>query len=82
MPLSRKDLIALIRERITSGAWPPGARLPTTGRLAAALGVGESMVNQAMATLIDSGEIVSVPGGFRYVTGEPRGERTVDISDL
>jgi DNA-binding GntR family transcriptional regulator len=80
--VSRRDLIAYVRGHIASGAWPPGAKLPTTAQFARASGRSESTVNHAMATLVDSGELVTVPGGARYVAGEPRSERTVDISDL
>jgi GntR family transcriptional regulator, histidine utilization repressor len=70
--VSRKEILAEIRDRIRTGTWPPGFRLPSTPKLAEEFGVGESTVHHAMATLIDSGEIVSIPGGNRYVPPLPR----------
>lgn len=79
MAMSRKDFLAACRERIATREWLPGSKLPTSARLAVMFDVSESLVNQAMATLIDSGEIESVPGGARYVPGGPRSEDTIDV---
>ena len=72
--VSRKDFLSVIRGMIQSGEWPPGHRLPSTARLADTYKVSESLVNQAMATLIDTGEIVTIPGGARYVPPLPGAE--------
>lgn len=65
--VSRKGFLASVRARIASGEWKPGAKLPSTSALAKEYGVSESMVNQAMAVLADTGEVRTVPGDARYV---------------
>lgn len=46
-----------LRERITSGAWAPGARLPAERMLAEQLGVSRMTVRQALAALQLEGRI-------------------------
>lgn len=77
--VSRRDFLRSVRERIASGEWPPGTKLPTTAILAEDYGISESMVNQAMAALIETREVETIPGGARYVAGGTRGETTGEI---
>ena len=78
--VSRKDFIGAVRDRIATGVWPPGFKLPSSVRLAELFDVSESLVNHAMAILVETGEIRSVPGGARYVPGAPPDEHTGDVS--
>lgn len=47
----------LFRQRIAEGVWPPGARVPSQGALAAELGVGRHVVRSALGRLSDQGLI-------------------------
>jgi DNA-binding transcriptional regulator YhcF (GntR family) len=58
------------------------ARLPSTRDLAIAFSASTSTVDGAMATLTELGLIQGLAGGFRWVTGAPPGESTVDIEPL
>jgi GntR family transcriptional regulator len=42
------QLATLFRGRITSGAWPVGARIPTVDDLAAECGVARATIRQAL----------------------------------
>ncbi|MFF4876333.1 GntR family transcriptional regulator [Micromonospora sp. NPDC000668] len=69
MPAPRKfephyrRIIADIRERIASGEWPPGHKLPSTKALAEMYEVGsQSTVRQAVTILIETGELYGHQG--------------------
>src|SRR5438093_12824659 len=50
-PRVTKGAIDKIRERIVSGAWGPGDRLPKESELAAQLGLSRNSPRQALRTL-------------------------------
>lgn len=80
--VSRRNFIASIRERIASGEWPPGAVLPSSSMLQEEYGVGLTMVNAVMQTLIETGEVTSRAGGERRVgSGVPPSEKSGEIND-
>src|SRR5690606_26414736 len=61
-----------IRERIASGMWPEGTRLPTLDALAAQLGVARVTVRQACQLLAAEGLLRSQPGRGTYVERSPK----------
>ena len=78
--VSRNEIIADIRRQIEVGILRPGSRLPSTAKLMEIYKVGQSTVFNAMQALMHAGYVTTVHGGARYVTGEPRSERTVDLT--
>lgn len=60
-----------LRERITSGEWAVGARLPSRAHLAEQYGVGVNVVQRAQEHLISQGLLEGRAGSGTYVA-EPR----------
>lgn len=60
-----------IEQRILSGAWPPGHKLPFEHELMTEFGCARMTVNKAMAALADAGLIVRRRRGGSFVA-EPR----------
>ncbi|WP_380876862.1 histidine utilization repressor [Sphingomonas sp. DBB INV C78] len=60
-----------IEQRILSGAWPPGHRIPFEHELMAEFGCARMTVNKAIAALVDAGLIVRRRRGGSFVA-EPR----------
>ena len=77
------DVVDRLREQITSGALPPGARLPTEQQLVAGLGVSRTVVREAVAALRADGLVVTRQGvgAFVTATAERRPFR-IDPDDL
>lgn len=71
-------LAALLAERIRSGAWPPGHRLPTEPQLAEAHGVSRTVVREAVHQLRSRGLLVSRQGLGVFVA-EPPAHRPLDF---
>lgn len=46
-----QDVVALLRERVFTGLWPPGARIPTKLQLRAELRVSDGTLQRALARL-------------------------------
>lgn len=73
LPLIKRSLVdqALeqLRERIKSGAWVVGQRLPTEPELAAELGISRNTVREAMRVLAFSGLIDIRQGDGSYLRG-------------
>jgi len=73
-------LYLLLKERITSGALPPGERLPSEPSLAAAHGLSRVTIRRALDGLSREGLISRQPGSGTYVT-EPGSPPPV-VADL
>jgi GntR family transcriptional regulator len=68
MPLPKWQVLAqAIRDRIKSGTYAPGDRLPTTKELCAEFGVSAIVVRNAMISLKAEGLVEGVPGVGVYV---------------
>lgn len=65
------DLIAELRQRITSGEFPVGSRLPSEARLCAEAGVSRTVVREAVAALRADGLLQPRQGSGVYVTAPP-----------
>jgi len=68
MPSSKtQQLIDHMREKISSGEWPPGYRLPSRRELMREHGVSLTVVRDAQKELLFGGELVSVPSVGYFV---------------
>jgi DNA-binding GntR family transcriptional regulator len=68
MPTSKtQSLIDYIREKISSGDWPPGHQLPSRSDLMREHTVSLTVVRDAQKELVWSGELVSMPGVGYFV---------------
>jgi len=71
-----------LEDRIRSGAWPPGHRIPFEHELTAQYGCARMTVNKAVASLAESGLIVRRRGAGSVVA-EPRVESAIlNIPDI
>lgn len=62
-----QQLFDQIAERVRSGAWPPGYRLPATRALARGLGAHRNTVVRAYEELVATGHLESVVGRGTFV---------------
>ena len=58
---------AFITQKIQTGAWPAGHRLPSESELVALFGVARMTVNRALRELVEQGRIVRVAGVGSFV---------------
>lgn len=73
VPTSKtQSLIDYIREKIASGAWPPGHQLPSRPELMREHRVSLTVVRDAQKYLDTLGELTSVPGVGWYVADHPK----------
>jgi len=59
--------VAQLRERITSGDWPVGSRIPPEPALVELLGVGRNTVREAVQSLVHAGLVERRQGSGTYV---------------
>lgn len=86
------QVIARLREQITSGAWPVGSRIPTETELVEQLGVARNTVREAIRALAHTGllDIRHGSGSYVQATSELAGmmrnrfdkAKTEDIADV
>jgi GntR family transcriptional regulator len=57
-----QDIVSYVMDRLASGLYPPGSRLPPARELAAELGVHRNTVAKAYKSLADLGLLSSAPG--------------------
>src|SRR5262245_18741592 len=63
------QVIAQLREQITSDEWPIGQRIPPAPELAAALGIGRNTLREAVLALVHDGLLERRQGSGTYVIG-------------
>ena len=63
------QVIAQLREQITSGEWPVGQRIPPEPELAATLGIGRNTLREAVLALVHAGLLERRQGSGTYVVG-------------
>ncbi|CAN5160699.1 histidine utilization repressor [soil metagenome] len=71
-----------ISERILSGEWPPGHRIPFEHELMADYGCSRMTVNRALTPLADSGLIVRRRRAGSFVARPPIQSTVLDIPDI
>ena len=62
-----QQLAAIIRERIKSGEYAPGSKLPTIVEITGETGLTPMTIRRAMALLSDEGLVRIVPGRGTFV---------------
>jgi DNA-binding GntR family transcriptional regulator len=65
------QVAAIIRGRIASGHYPPGARLPSNVAFAEELGTAPRTVRKAIATLAAEGLVEVKPGWGTFTAAKP-----------
>ncbi len=76
-------LYLLLKERIKSGALPPGQRLPSEPSLAASHGLSRVTIRRALDGLSRDGLIIRQPGSGTFVTGAGASPPVVaDLSNM
>ncbi|MEU2093633.1 winged helix-turn-helix domain-containing protein [Streptomyces globisporus] len=66
-----RQLVEIIRARITRGDWAPGRRMSSETQLVQQYGIARSTVRRAIAVLVDEGDVFVVPQRGTFVADEP-----------
>jgi GntR family transcriptional regulator, transcriptional repressor for pyruvate dehydrogenase complex len=85
-PISRRPLLSVavtdvLRAKIESAAWTPGARVPTEKDLSTQLNVSRATVREALTRLKHEGYVYSVQGKGAFVADQP-GLNTFRVDQL
>lgn len=70
-PVKHDDLVCTLRQEITQGAYPPGARLPTREQLELRFRVSSATIQKVFDTLAAEGFVVSEGRRGTYVNNRP-----------
>ena len=62
--------VGRLRQQITSGAWPVGARIPPEPELTELIGVGRNTVREAVQSLVHAGMLERRQGSGTYVISD------------
>lgn len=65
---------AILADRIRSGVYPPGSRVPSVVALAEELNISTPTAQKALRQLREDGVTYTVPGFGSYVADQPEGE--------
>ena len=71
-----------IQQRIESGEWPAGRKLPSENELVAALDVSRMTINRALRELTQEGLIQRVHGIGSFVAETPRHASLIELQDI
>ena len=71
-----------IQQRIGSGEWPAGQKLPSENELVAALEVSRMTINRALRELTQEGLIERVHGLGSFVAEAPRHASLIELQDI
>ncbi len=84
-PNATQEIISYVMDRLASGLYPPGCRLPTSRDLATELGVHRNTVAKAYKSLVDLGLVSSAPGRGTFAAArldlDNRGLHSQQISE-
>ena len=72
----------IIEQRIASGDWPAGQKLPSENELVAALGVSRMTINRALRELTRDGLVRRVHGIGSFVAETPRHASLIELQDI
>src|SRR5262245_23262933 len=67
-----RQIAAMLRQRIRTGEWGPGERLPSIPTIAASYGVAKQTVQRSIDALRVEGLVITRPGSGTYVRGTRR----------
>lgn len=71
-----------IQQRIASGEWRAGQKLPSENELVAVLGVSRMTINRALRELTQAGLITRVHGLGSFVAEMPRHASLIELQDI
>jgi GntR family transcriptional repressor for pyruvate dehydrogenase complex len=76
--------IDILKQKIISGEWPPGSRIPTLQEISKELAVSVSTVREALRTLESQGNVSIEHGRGMYVRNDPLllEDPTADLKEL
>ena len=77
-----QQIKAIIRQRIASGEWPAGQKLPSENDLVVALDVSRMTINRALRELTQEGLIKRVHGLGSFVAEGPRHASLIELQDI
>ena len=77
-----RQIKRLIEQRIDSGEWSAGQKLPSENELVAVLGVSRMTINRALRELTQEGLIKRVHGLGSFVAERPRHASLIELQDI
>ena len=77
-----RQIKQLIQQRIGSGEWPAGQKLPSENELVAALAVSRMTINRALRELTQEGLVQRVHGLGSFVAETPRHASLIELQDI
>jgi GntR family histidine utilization transcriptional repressor len=77
-----RQIKTTIQQRIASGEWPAGQKLPSENELVAALEVSRMTINRALRELTQEGLIQRVHGLGSFVAEAPRHASLIELQDI
>jgi GntR family histidine utilization transcriptional repressor len=77
-----QQIKSIIRQRIASGEWPAGQKLPSENDLVVALDVSRMTINRALRELTQEGLIKRVHGLGSFVAETPRHASLIELQDI
>ena len=77
-----RQIMQIIQQRIGSGEWPAGQKLPSENELVAALEVSRMTINRALRELTQQGLIRRVHGIGSFVAETPRHASLIELQDI
>lgn len=77
-----QQIKSTIEEKITSGEWAAGQKLPSENDLVAALDVSRMTINRALRELTQQGMINRVHGLGSFVADRPRHASLIELQDI
>ena len=66
------QLARILRDRIESGEYPPGRKIPSIEGIVAESGLSPMTIRRAVRVLSDEGLVDVIPGRGTFVTRKPR----------
>jgi GntR family histidine utilization transcriptional repressor len=72
----------IIQQRVASGEWPAGQKLPSENELVGALAVSRMTINRALRELTQEGLIERVHGLGSFVAETPRHANLIELQDI
>jgi len=77
-----RQIKQIIEQRINSGEWSAGQRLPSENDLVAALDVSRMTINRALRELTQAGLVRRVHGLGSFVAEKPRHASLIELQDI
>ena len=77
-----QQIKAIIRQRIASGEWPAGQKLPSENDLVVALDVSRMTINRAIRELTSEGYLSRLTGVGTFVREMPRQTSMIEIMNI